>query len=59
MTKIKDTPMSVRLANILHEANIQSVEELTEYSEKELLKIRNMGKKSISEISKYVLLEYI
>jgi len=47
---IEDLELSVRSHNCLKRAGIDSVEKLLQYSEDELLDIRNFGQKSIQEV---------
>lgn len=47
---IEDLELSVRSYNCLKRAGIDSVEKLLQYSEDELLDIRNFGQKSIQEV---------
>lgn len=47
---IEELELSVRSYNCLKAANIQTLEELMEYSVKDLKKIKNLGKKSATEI---------
>lgn len=51
-TQIDELELSVRAHNCLKRANIHTVGELLEYSEKELLEFKNFGKKSADEVSK-------
>ena len=48
--KIEDMDFSVRSYNCLKRANIHTVEDLTNKSEDEMLKVRNLGKKSLDEV---------
>ena len=48
--KIEDMDFSVRSYNCLKRANIHTVEDLTRKSEDEMLKVRNLGKKSLDEV---------
>jgi len=50
-TPIGELELSVRSANCLREAKIATIGELVEKSPAELLKYRNFGKKSLTEIS--------
>lgn len=50
MTKIYDLELSIRSENCLRRAGITTVEELKKLSDGDLMKIRNMGRKSIKEI---------
>lgn len=47
---IEDLDLSVRSYNCLKRANISSVLELTEKSEEDMMKVKNLGKKSLKEI---------
>jgi len=47
---VNEIELSVRAANCLNNANITSVEELCTKTESEMLKYRNFGKKSLTEI---------
>jgi DNA-directed RNA polymerase subunit alpha len=47
---IEELELSVRSSNCLRRANINTVEELTEKSEEDMMKVRNLGKKSLNEI---------
>ncbi len=47
---IEDLDLSVRSYNCLKRANINTVEELTEKTEDEMMKVRNLGKKSLEEV---------
>ena len=47
---IEDLDLTVRSYNCLKRAGIQSVQELVQYTEEEVLKIRNLGRKSFKEI---------
>lgn len=47
---IEELELSVRSSNCLKRANINTVEELTEKTEDEMLKVRNLGKKSLDEV---------
>ena len=48
--RIEDLDLSVRSYNCLKRAGIHSVRQLVEYSENDLLNIRNFGTKSIEEV---------
>ncbi len=48
---ISELELSVRSANCLKEANIQTIAELVKHQESELLNFRNFGKKSLTEIT--------
>lgn len=47
---IEDLDLSVRSYNCLKRAGIQTVEELTQKTEDEMLRVRNLGKKSLKEV---------
>jgi DNA-directed RNA polymerase subunit alpha len=47
---IEELELSVRSYNCLKAANIQTLEELIDYSVKDLKKIKNLGKKSVTEV---------
>lgn len=49
-TPLEDLELSVRAYNCLKAAKIDTLEELVTYEESQLLKFRNFGKKSLSEI---------
>ena len=48
---IEDLELSVRSFNCLKRANISTVEDLTNKSEAEMMKVRNLGKKSLDEVT--------
>ncbi len=48
--KIEDMDLSVRSYNCLKRANIHTVEDLTRKNEDEMLKVRNLGRKSLDEV---------
>ncbi len=50
--QIEELDLSVRSYNCLKRANINTVEDLTNKSESEMMKVRNLGKKSLEEVSK-------
>ncbi|MHB8276593.1 MAG: DNA-directed RNA polymerase subunit alpha [Candidatus Humimicrobiaceae bacterium] len=52
---IEDLELSVRSYNCLKRAGIDSVEKLLQYTEDELLDIRNFGQKSIQEVKNKVI----
>ncbi len=54
MTSVDDLELSVRSHNCLKAANINTLGELVRRSESELLKFRNFGRKSLSELSEIV-----
>ena len=47
---IDELEFSVRAYNCLKRANINTLQDLTEKSENEMMKIRNLGKKSLKEV---------
>ena len=47
---IDELELSVRAYNCLKRANINTLQDLTEKSENEMMKIRNLGKKSLKEV---------
>ena len=51
LTPVKDLELSIRAANCLKEANINTIAELVQHSENDLLKFRNFGQKSLEELS--------
>ena len=48
---IDDLELSVRSFNCLKRANISTVEDLTNKTESEMMKVRNLGKKSLDEVT--------
>ena len=48
---IEELELSVRSFNCLKRAAINTVEELTERSEEDMMKVRNLGKKSLDEVN--------
>jgi len=52
---VNEIELSVRAANCLNNANITTVGELTQKTEAEMLKYRNFGKKSLSEIKQKII----
>jgi DNA-directed RNA polymerase subunit alpha len=52
---IEDLELSVRSYNCLKRAGIQTVEELTQKTEEEMMKVRNLGKKSLKEVKEDLL----
>ncbi len=49
---IEDLDLSVRSYNCLKRANINTVADLTEKTEEEMMKVRNLGRKSLEEVKK-------
>ena len=47
---IEDMDLTVRSYNCLKRANIHTVEDLTKKTEEDMLKVRNLGKKSLDEV---------
>lgn len=47
---IEELDLSVRSFNCLKRANINTVEDLTNKSEEEMIKVRNLGRKSLEEV---------
>ena len=47
---IEDLDLSVRSYNCLKRAGIQTVEELTQKTEDEMMRVRNLGKKTLKEV---------
>lgn len=50
--QIEELDLSVRSYNCLKRAGINTVEDLTNRSEEDMMKVRNLGKKSLEEVSK-------
>ena len=50
-TSIEELELSVRSFNCLKRAGIATVEDLTNKSESEMMKVRNLGKKSLDEVT--------
>ena len=51
---ITDYPLSIRALNCLKSADINTLRELVRLTEWDLLKFRNFGKKSVSELSDFI-----
>lgn len=49
--QIEELDLSVRSYNCLKRANINTVEDLTNKTEEEMMKVRNLGKKSLEEVN--------
>ena len=47
---IEDMDLSVRSYNCLKRANIHTIEDLTKKSEDDMLKVRNLGRKSLDDV---------
>jgi len=50
-TKVDELELSVRSSNCLRAANIQALEDLVQKTEAEMLKYRNFGRKSLTELN--------
>jgi DNA-directed RNA polymerase subunit alpha len=50
-TKVDDMELSVRSSNCLRAANIQTLEDLAKKTESDMLKYRNFGRKSLTELT--------
>lgn len=50
-TKVDELELSVRSSNCLRAANIQTLEDLVQKTEPEMLKYRNFGRKSLTELN--------
>ena len=50
-TSIEELELSVRSFNCLKRAGIATVEDLISKSESEMMKVRNLGKKSLDEVT--------
>ncbi len=48
---VEELDLSVRSFNCLKRANIDTVEELTQKTEEDMMKVRNLGKKSLEEVT--------
>ena len=48
---IEDLELSVRSFNCLKRAGISTVEDITNMTEPEMMKVRNLGKKSLDEVT--------
>ncbi len=49
-TRLVDLNLSVRALNCLKAANVETLGDLVQYNKTDLLKFRNFGKKSLSEL---------
>jgi DNA-directed RNA polymerase subunit alpha len=54
LTKLSDLDLSVRAINCLKTADIETLGKLVSYTKNDLLKFRNFGKKSLSEVEELV-----
>lgn len=52
---IEDLDLSVRSYNCLKRAGINTVAELTQKTEDDMMKVRNLGRKSLEEVKKKLL----
>jgi len=52
--KLVDMELSVRALNCLKSADVETLGELVSYHKSDLLKFRNFGKKSLSELDELV-----
>jgi DNA-directed RNA polymerase alpha subunit len=52
---VEDSPLSVRAKNALTKKGVMTIRECASLTEKQLLKVKNLGKKTVGEILKYVL----
>lgn len=52
---IEDLDLSVRSYNCLKRAGIQTVDELTQKTEDEMMRVRNLGKKSLKEVKEKIM----
>jgi DNA-directed RNA polymerase subunit alpha len=48
---IEELELSVRSYNCLKRAGINTVDELTQRTEEDMMKVRNLGKKSLEEVT--------
>lgn len=53
-TAIRDLPINLRIFQALESAGIKTVGELRDWSEPQLLKIRNLGRRSLSELKEII-----
>ena len=53
-TKLVDMNLSVRALNCLKSAEVETLGELVEYNKTDLLKFRNFGKKSLTELDEFL-----
>ena len=47
---IEEMDLSVRSYNCLKRANIHTIEDLTQRTEEDMLKVRNLGRKSLEDV---------
>jgi DNA-directed RNA polymerase subunit alpha len=53
-TKLSDMDLSVRALNCLKAADVESLADLVSFNKNDLLKFRNFGKKSLTELEDLV-----
>ena len=53
-TKLVDLDLSVRALNCLKAAEVETLGELVAYNKSDLMKFRNFGKKSLTELEELV-----
>jgi DNA-directed RNA polymerase subunit alpha len=53
-TKLVDLDLSVRALNCLKAADVETLGDLVSYNRNDLLKFRNFGKKSLTELEELV-----
>ncbi len=58
LDKIKDLELSVRTANCLYNSNIEYIHQLLKLTQTDLLKMKNMGRKSLNEIKEILKVKY-
>jgi DNA-directed RNA polymerase subunit alpha len=56
-TKLTDMELSVRALNCLKTAEVETLGELVSFNKSDLLKFRNFGKKSLTELEEMVLIK--
>ena len=54
-TRLVDMDLSVRALNCLKAADVETLGELVAYNKNDLLKFRNFGKKSLTELEELVI----
>lgn len=54
-TKLEDLELSVRAINCLNSANVRTLGDLVSYNKSELMKFRNFGKKSLTELEEVII----
>jgi len=58
LDKVEDLQLSVRTANCLHNSNIEYLHQLLKLTQTDLLKMKNMGRKSLNEIKEILKVKY-